>query len=315
MFERIQNFLRQPSYLQLSLRYNSSFAIVLAAVVSLIAYLSIWNLEGDYKLNDSLICGLVAVLVFSANISLLPPFLPNFFRADQWTMGRDILFTSWLFFAIGSVNMLLLRSLGWIDFQWSGFLLQQFFILTLGVPPVTALVVLRNKEYIQKHLKKAEFIQQLFLDSPQAQILLPTKGEKLALAPAELKALPIAQVKQEKTKETIPKLSIRSSDNKIISIPAKDLLALHSQKGKLHVYWVDEHGLQFQTINLRLKFVADQITDFSEFILQTHRFFWVNLLRVEEVQSDARGLTLKMPGIPKAIPVSKSHLKKIEVFF
>lgn len=315
MFERIQKFLRQPSYMQLSLRYNSSFAIVLAAIVSLIAYISISNLEGDYKLNDSLICGLIAVLVFSVNISLLPPFLPNFFSADKWTMGRDILFTSWLFFAIGSVNMMMLRTLGWIDFQWSGFLLQQFFILILGVPPVTALVVLRNKEYIQKHLKKAEFLQQLFLESPKAQILLPSKGKKLALGPAELKALPIAEVKQEESEEPIPQLSIRSNNNKIISIPAKDLLALHSQKGKLHVYWVDENGLQFQTINLRLKFVAEQIADFSEFILQTHRFFWANLIRVEEVLSDARGISLKMPGIPKPIPVSKSHLKKIEFFF
>jgi DNA-binding LytR/AlgR family response regulator len=317
MFQQIEKFLKQPSYMQLSLKYNSSFAILLGTLVSFMVYLMIWNLEGDYKLNDSLICGLIAILVFSANLSLLPQFLPDFFRADRWTMGRDILFTSWLFFAIGSVNMLMLRQLGWIDFQWSGFFMQQFFILLLGVPPVTALVVIRNKQYIQKHLKRAEFVQQLLLESPKAQLLLPTASSPLSLGPAELKALPMAviQEKSKKKEEKIATISIRSNDNKIVSIPAKDLLVLHSEKGNLHIYWVNEDGMQYQKIKLRLKFVAEQVKDFSDFIHQTHRFFWVNLMRVEEIQGDARGLALKMPGIPAAVPVSKSHLKQIEAFF
>ncbi len=313
MFQRIQDFLKTPSYMQLSLRYNSSVAITWGIVVSLMVYLFLWNVDGLHKNSDILICGLVAILVFGLNMGILPMLFPNFFDADRWSMRHDLLFSAWLLLMIGGSTLLVLRYLDWIDFQWAGFLVQEFFILIVGLPAMTVLVVLRNQQYQQQPLKAAVKINQLLLSGPRASLRL--KAAPLLLDTTSPEPQTAQRPKPKESTKTAPSINFQDLSGTLISIPATDLLALHSEKGTLHIYWVKEEELQYHSIPLQLKFVGERVAEFNSFILQCHRFFWINALRVEEVQSDARSIALKMPGIPNPIPVSKSHLKKIKSYF
>ena len=101
----------------------------------------------------------------------------------------------------------------------------------------------------------------------------------------------------------------------MISILPEQLIVLHSEKGTLHLYWAEEEGIAYKTIQLQLKKVEALGLAHETTLLRCHRFFWVNPLRVENMEANARGVQLKMQGIPDAIPVSKTYQEVIKKWF
>lgn len=305
MFERIKKIVHTESKLDLSLSYQGNFAFGLGLVVLLTTLLYIWSHPmGNWvsKLSDAAVCGLVAALVFGINLSFLPTIWPQFFNPLRWTIGKDILFTSWIFFFVGTINLLLLKYLGWADFRWSAFFVQQLVVMVLGVPPVTALVVIRNKEFKQQFLRQAASLNQQLEQRP---ILLPGSQDKKALS-RQGNLLPAALP---------PTLKLKGTAGKSLEFPAQQLLALHSQKGQLHVFWWDGQQAAHEILALRLKDIAPQVAEFDKFILRCHRFYWVNSKMVEKVESSVRGISLKVQQLVKSIPVSKTYTKEIEKVF
>ena len=73
--------------------------------------------------------------------------------------------------------------------------------------------------------------------------------------------------------------------------------------------------LTYNTIKLQLKKLEALCELYPKDILRCHRFFWVNPLRVEKVEGNARGLQLKMPSIPEPVPVSKTYLMDVKDWF
>ena len=329
LYQRLKDLLKTPSELNFTLRYNGSFALGLGLLVSLMVLIIIWPSPlGSFnqKISDSLICGLVAIVVFGLNLSALPPYLPNFFKEEEWTIGRDVIFTTWIFFLIGTVNALLLRYLGWAEFRMDLFLTQQLLTLVLGLPPVTALVLLRNQQLRQEHLKEAAVFNQLLLSGPKASILLkntlpssPIIGLPEYSPDADQEqALTIVNDSPklvEEAEEKLPKINIQGDDNQLVSILPNQLLVLHSEKGTLHLYWVADEVVQYKAIKLQLKKLEALCELYPKDILRCHRFFWVNPLRVEKVEGNARGLQLKMPSIPEPVPVSKTYLMDVKDWF
>lgn len=324
LYQRLKDLLKSPSELNFSLRYNGSFALGLGLLVALMVWVIIWPSplgELGQKISDSLICGLVAMVVFGLNLSALPPFLPNFFKEEEWTIGRDILFTTWIFFLVGTINALMLRYLGWAEFRLDVFLTQQVFTLVLGIPPVTALVILRNQQLAKKNLKEAAVFNQLLLNGAKAVLLLHAKYPSLPQTPekeddkAPLPVVNTPRLVQNEPIENSPKIIIQGDDKQLISIHPEQISVIHSEKGTLHLYWVVENAIQYKSMQLQLKKVELLCQNYGDFILRCHRFFWVNALRVEKVEGNARGLQLKMWGIPEAVPVSKTYLEEVKLYF
>jgi hypothetical protein len=308
--QTIKNLLNSPSELNLTLRYTSNFAFGLWLFVSALVLILIWPLpEANWftKLSDAASCGLVAVVVYGINITSLPQVMGSFFDAKRWTIGRDILFVSWLFFLVSTVNMLMLRALGWSNFEWGNFIGQQLFSIFLGIPPVTAMIVLRNRELAKQHLREAVIINQLLLESPKRKLLL-NQGTIIIPPTATEPKLNTKTVDEQRTK-----ISLQGEDKELFSIFAEQIAVLQSEKGKLYIYWIDEYAaMQYKELSLSLgnveKFAAGQ----PELLTRCHRFFWVNINAVEKAESNARGLQLKIVGIPEPIPVSKTYTDTIK---
>ncbi len=310
--------LRAPSRLDFSLKYNSSFALGLGGLVAVSVFLLIWPEEQipdkGNKLIDSLICGFVAILVFGGNLSVLPQILPDFFREDKWTIGRDVIFTAWVFFAVGIVNSLMLRYLGWVDFRWLPFISQQLLILVLGLPPVTALVLLRNQSIKKKNSIIAKGYNQLLLQAPRSPLMLQAAGKRLLLNAAE----PLDQkAASSSTKEVpqLPKINLQAETGEWIEIDPLQLSVIHSEKGILHLYWLEENGgIEYRSLKIQLKKVEQLFDKKYGFLLRCHRFFWVNALQIEKMEANARGLQIKMQAIPQLIPVSKTYTEELKTY-
>jgi len=308
--QTIKNLLNSPSELNLTLRYTGNFAFGLWLFVSALVLILIWPLIGANwftKLSDAASCGLVAVVVYGINITSLPQVMSSFFDAKRWTIGRDIAFISWLFLLVSTVNMLMLRALGWNHFEWSNFIGQQLFSIFLGIPPVTAMIILRNRELARQHLREAVIINQLLLESPK-RLLLLNQGTIVVPHPVSSIEVKTSASKQEKTK-----ISLQGEDKELFSIYAEQIAVLQSEKGKLYIYWINEYAvMQYKELNLSLgnveKFAAGQ----AALLTRCHRFFWLNINAVEKAESNARGLQLKIVGIPNPIPVSKTYTDAIK---
>jgi hypothetical protein len=120
--------------------------------------------------------------------------------------------------------MLMLRALGWSNFEWSNFIGQQLFSIFLGIPPVTAMIVLRNRELARQHLREAVIINQLLLESPKRQLLL---NQGATVVPPPLSSTEV-QATEKKQKQEMEKMK-EKSDKYIEYVKSDDLITKFSE--------------------------------------------------------------------------------------
>ena len=299
---------RQPSALRESLSYQLGFSLFLGLVVTLVVHSQMPDspVSAYREWADAVICGLTAILVFSGQLSILPYLFGSWFSPDRWTIGRDLLFSSWVFFVVGVVNSLMLVYLGWMQFQWSGFFWQQFLQLAWGLPPISLMVVWRNQKYAALNMAWSKQIEEKIEE--RGSLALGPSPELLRLQAAQRPlGLPAPQKREG------PKLLVYHQ-GEAKGIFLEDILALYSQKGELDIYWAEAGQLAYIKVQMRLKDTQEALAQ-QTILHRVHRFYWANLARVTTTESNARHILLSLPQLPQSIPVSKTYRKAVQDYF
>ena len=119
---------------------------------------------------------------------------PKWYSEKTWTVGKNILFTTLVFFSIGLGNLLYSVSQGFFDFSLESFWFYQGLTLTVGIFPVVISTLLVYNLRLKTMVKEATQLNQAVQNETQLgteTIHIPSqnKSEELNLNSQELLAI------------------------------------------------------------------------------------------------------------------------------
>jgi len=240
------------------------------------------NYQSEHKTIQLLGYGLVtSFCLFSANFFFRICF-PVWFHASTWTVLKNILFTLFVFFLIGTGNLLFSVSQGFLPLSIDGFLFYQSVTLLVGVFPVVLSTFLVYNRRLNRMVKEAQGLNNSLSedtthDNSVIQIPSLNKSEK-------------------------------------INIELDCFLAAKAVENYVELYSFQEGKLEKKIVRNTLKNIEDVFYNSSS-VQRCHRSYLVNLLQVDNFLGNAQGLRLNFnPTIELIIPVSRAYVGRIKNF-
>ncbi|HAA13356.1 MAG TPA: hypothetical protein DCE41_17360 [Cytophagales bacterium] len=121
----------------------------------------------------------------------------------------------------------------------------------------------------------------------------------------EVKALNASLQKQEQRgQERLIRLASHLVKESI-ETTTEQLVYLEAAQNYVYVGVLEKGVVSRKLLRLSMKLALDQVTD--DYILRCHRSYVVNLRRVVRVESNAQGLRLRLEGVGKEVPVSRTY--------
>lgn len=237
------------------------------------------NYHSDQKTIKLLGYGIVTSITLITNFTLFSKLFPNWFNRKTWTVTKNILYTTWMFFCIGLGNLIYSVSQDFLNFTWDGFLFYQGMTVMVGIIPVTLSTFIVYNKRLSESLKQVGELNSSIVKSEESHHLvnIPSRNKS-----EELK------------------------------IDINNLLAIKAVENYVEVYLRKENQLKKEVIRNALKEVEESLAEFKS-IKKCHRSYLVNLKQVAEFNGNAQGLTLDFGDkIDLGIPVSRSFVKAIK---
>ncbi len=273
------NFLQRPYYCEEDNRKR--WLRVLG--ITLFIFLFLWGFQpfeiSAYSGNIlHLVLGYAAVtfLVTSLFYIVLPSIFPNYFRAEDWTTGKELLHISLMLLCLGFFNLWYSSQIGILRFSWQGWLYFQSYTLAVGVFPLVFLVFFNERiKYAQHHALSDEIMQEK----------TPTITEATPESPITLTA---------------------SNGKTVLEIAADRICYIKSEANYVEVFYRQEEALKKELIRNTLTAMETQLSVVSDFF-RCHKSYLVNMQLVERVSGNAQGLKLHLSEVEQVIPVSRKH--------
>lgn len=279
-----KNLLAQPYPFSSSLQKNIRSSIIFGAFVFCFLYFlqpfGINNWQSDTKTLQLLGYGLVTTFCLFSNYFVFSMLFPVWYSEKTWTVGKNILFTTLVFFTIGLGNLLYSVSQGFLDFSLKSFWFYQGLTLAVGIFPVV--------------------ISTLFVYNLRLKTMVKEASE-----------LNLAVRDEEKTnEETIHIPSQNKSEE--LNLNSKELLAIKAVENYIEVYANKNGKINKTVLRNTLKNAEESLVTF-ESINKCHRSYLVNLDKVIHFSGNAQGLTLSFgDSIELSVPVSRAYVKTIK---
>lgn len=248
------------------------FSLFIAAFLLFFRPFGLGNTEAYNDLSIALFGGITAVVLLLFLV-LLPRLLPFAFDDKHWTTLHQVLFYTFILFAIATLNGLYINHLNKLDFSWQnyGWILVRTYVL--GCLPIFAIVLIDYNRKLKRYAQQAA-------DIMEAQAVL--KSKKANTETLQLKA------GNENFELHLPTFLYIEADGNYVQI--------HTNKKRLY--------------RTTLRAIEQQLT--VEYIVRCHRSFIVNLRQVESVSGNAQGLKLQLKNKEVSIPVSRKYVPIIK---
>ncbi len=237
------------------------------------------NYQSDLKTVKLLGYGIVTSITLITNSTLFSKLFPNWFNRKTWTVSKNILYTTWMFFCIGLGNLICSVSQDFLNFTWDGFLFYQGLTVMVGIIPVTLSTFIVYNKRLSDSLKQVGELNSSIIKSEEShrKVNIPSRNKS-----EELK------------------------------IDINDLLAIKAVENYVEVYLRKENLIEKKVIRNSLKEVEESLAAFNS-IKKCHRSYLVNLKQVAEFSGNAQGLTIDFGDkLDLGIPVSRSYVKAIK---
>ena len=239
----------------------------------------IGNWQSDTKTLALLGYGLVTSFCLFANYLVCRALIPGWYSCETWTVGKNILFTLWVFFTIGCGNLLYSAYQGFIDLSLNGFLFYQGLTLVVGLFPVAISTLMVYNRRLTKMVKEAQDLNNSVVISEVAEI------------------------------QTIEIPSQNKSEE--LKFELDELLAVKAVENYVEVYLLQENNISRMVLRNTLKNVAESLSSIPS-IQKCHRSYLVNMQKVKAFTGNAQGLTLDFgSSIDVTVPVSRVFVKPI----
>ena len=220
--------------------------------------------------------GLVTFLILLVDLILLKQLFPSFFKEENWTIWKQLLFLWWIIFSIGLGNSTY-TSL-FFNFQvpaWQLILNFQLITLTIGFIPILVTTVVSQNHHLKKNLEEA---QRLNSGSDRQQ----TTSNK-----------------------TIRIVAENGKDQ--FSGQLSDLLFIVSEGNYILIHHLHNDKLKKTILRNTLTKTEEQVSGAST-LIKTHRAYLVNLEKIKQVGGNAQSLRLQFNETEMEVPVSRTYL-------
>ena len=276
--------LYQPYPIQESKRSQWITAILFSLFITLFLILfqpfGTGGIRGDHKILILSGYGGITFIALVFNFFGIKSFFPKIFQIEKWTTLKEIIWILWVFFTIGLGNFFYTS----LFFSFTGHFLKdmlffQIFTLTIGIIPVSILVILSQNRMLKENLSSANEINSAIPGTNKS-----TSGEA-------------GQIH----------LQSENEKDKILFL-AENLLFVESVGNYVKVH-IDTNG-KYETKLLRnsLKNIENQLRKHPGYF-RCHRAYLVNLSKIQNVVGNAQGFRLNLSELQQTIPVSRGYIK------
>jgi DNA-binding LytR/AlgR family response regulator len=214
---------------------------------------------------------------------ILPLFSPATFSNKKWTVGKHILWVTFILLTIGSGNYV--YTYAFIDvmqWHWKIFILFILFTMVIGIIPVSIVTLIDVNRKLKKNLKTASNINKEIHQNTSDNI---DKNKALILR--------------------------GKNKNETLSIKEDQFYFLCSEGNYVQIYY--QEGTDFKKTMLRntLHNISQQLQN-SSTIVQCHRAYMVNTDKIIKAEGNAQGFKLKIKDLSEKIPVSRKFVPTVK---
>jgi len=241
----------------------------------------IGNWHSETKTLELLGYGLVTIFCLFSNYLVCRTLLPNWYCYKTWTVGKNILFTLWVFFTIGCGNLLYSVYQGYLELNLKGFLFYQGLTVVVGLFPVVISTLIIYTQRLTIMVKEAQNLND-------------------SLHIAEAREIQVIEIPSQNKSEEL-------------KFELDELLAIRAVENYVEVYLLRENAVFNMILRNTLKNAAASLSSISS-VQKCHRSFIVNLSKVTCFKGNAQGLKLQLEGTNELeIPVSRAYVAEIKL--
>jgi hypothetical protein len=264
-------------------RYTFYAALCVFMILVLLQPFGINEVKNTSLVLNAALYALVTFVSTSINTFLLPILLPNVYREDKWTVGKEFLHMCWHLVPITFGNWLLTHWLYGAGLSW--YSLFSFFWITfvVGIFPLWLNILLKQQRLLKKYQNGAHRLdEQLKQPEPLPQ---PT---------------------------VLPAAVVFTSDNgkEQFSIVPSDIRYITSADNYVRIFYTKGNQSTSHLLRNTLRKAEEVLAANSQFF-RCHRAYIVNLAEVEHVSGNAQGYKLYLKDAEEPIPVSRSLNKEL----
>lgn len=228
----------------------------------------------------SLTSGLLVVL----NCLVFPRLLGRWFRDENWTTGKHILWAVWIILTVGLACFVftqqVYRAAG-MPIRFIHFLLVLSGTFIIGGLLVTGLTIINLNHLLRRN----------------ARLVTETN--------AEINAQPEAL---RSPQGSAPLLTLVADNGKdTVQAELKEVLFLASEENYVAVHLQRGRPVRL-LLRGSLSRMEGQLKDRFPRIFRCHRAYMVNLDKIQRVSGNAQGLRLTLPDVDTAIPVARRYV-------
>ncbi len=256
----------------------------------------------------SSVYGLVTFACVLVTSALIPKLFAGTFHEDNWTTGKQILFTSAIVFFVGFVNYLVSPYLVDTDFNFKNLVWFQGITLAIGIIPVSIFFLVRQNQLLKTFRTEAELIESQLLHRNN---FIRDEALEIGKKLTEKKAWPEQEV--EAAKEALPTegkiILFGEYQNERVEVYIDDLHLVGSASNYIKLFYTNKEKLIYSIIRQTLKKAEETILKYPNFF-KCHRAFIINLDKVIHVEGNAQGYKVRIEGYDELIPVSRNLNKE-----
>lgn len=283
----ILEILNQPYPFNNNFKHNiKSIGLVSMGFVLIVLYIQPFGINFLRSEHDGYFVfgtGVITAGVLFVNTAILPSFLPRLFTPRRWTIRKEIIWNSWMFFNLFSLFVLM----AWIARQMNFTILP---LLRTGSLAMLPLLLFNIISYNRALLLKLTNV----IDSGKSIFKEEVRETEIAESSALAQHDPIFSVLAENGTDRFEKkssqvLCIRSSGNYI------EIFSLDDKKSLKKIL--------FRQSLINTERTLDQNSQFK----RCHRCWIVNTEKITAITGNAKGYQLDLEGCDFKVPVSKNH--------
>jgi LytTr DNA-binding domain len=218
--------------------------------------------------------------------------LPQVFKEEGWTVGREILFHLFFILGIGTFNLIFSAFSYNYPISWKTFWQWQWITLSIGIFPTVASVMYKQIKWMKQYSLSAENLSAQVLSKEKTSFLEEKKGNNSTLEPIEL-------------------ILIGDNQNERLSILPHQLLYIAAADNYVQVFYKENEQIKSKMLRTTLRKMEDLLFSNPQFY-RCHRTFLVNLKHVARISGNAQGYKLHLHELETTIPVSRTLNEEIQ---
>ena len=275
----ILKWIKKPYFFELPPKVHLSLAFGVGFFIFLFIYLfqpfGMANLGGNLFLY-SLGFGLVTFSTQAILFVLIPLIFKNYFRDENWTIGKNILFLLLLVSCISLGNWLYNNKFQNTE-NTELLTLEKIFTYTYTISIFPIFIFTYFSEYFYRQ-----------------------KREKVSSNIMAFKVSTTVEVKNESIK------IIGDNNKENITFNLDNLVYINSQGNYVCFYICTNKGIEEKILRNTLTNVNSNLKKYSN-IIKCHKSYIINTKFMDSISGNARGYFLESKKISKPIPVSRSY--------